>query len=80
MKISAIIPAGAEPVYNMEVQDTHDFVVNNGIVAHNCYDEVRYICMEYPINPPERVTEPPKPYSPLEHYDNPDSTVRYFRR
>lgn len=78
--ISAIIPAGTEPVYNMEVQDTHDFVVNNGIVVHNCYDEVRYICMEYPINPPERVAEPPKPYSPLEHYDNPDSTVRYFRR
>lgn len=44
------------------------------------YDECRYICMEYPINPPERVTEPPKPYSPLEKYENPDSTVRYFRR
>ncbi len=44
------------------------------------YDECRYICMEYPINPPDRPAEPPKRYHPLEHYDTSDSTVRYFRR
>ena len=44
------------------------------------YDECRYVCMEYPINPPERAIELPKPYDPLARADTSDSAVRYFRR
>lgn len=44
------------------------------------YDECRYVCMEYPINPPERAIELSKPYDPLARADTSDSAVRYFRR
>ena len=29
-------------VYNMEVDGTHCFAVNGGIIVHNCMDAVRY--------------------------------------
>ena len=45
MKIRSIRPAGRADVYNMEVADTHDFVIQGGVVSHNCCDEVRYFCM-----------------------------------
>lgn len=49
MKVVAIEEAGTADVYNMEVAETHDFAVNNGVIVHNCYDEQRYIFMENPI-------------------------------
>lgn len=33
-----------EPVYNLEVEDTHCFAVNGGIIVHNCEDATRYLC------------------------------------
>lgn len=33
---------GAEPVYNLEVDDNHNFAVNGGLVVHNCMDSARY--------------------------------------
>lgn len=51
--------AGSAPVYNMEVSDVHDFVIQGGIVAHNCFDEMKYHLMQYPI--PPRRPEKPKP-------------------
>ncbi len=45
MRVIAIAPAGKSDVYNLEVDGTHDFVVENGVIAHNCYDEVRYFLM-----------------------------------
>ena len=35
----------------MEVEDTHDFVIQGGVISHNCADEVRYMCMSRPIKP-----------------------------
>lgn len=32
---------GHEPVYNMEVDDTHCFAAN-GLIIHNCMDSARY--------------------------------------
>lgn len=32
-------------VYNMEVDGTHCFAVNGGIIVHNCMDAVRYFVM-----------------------------------
>jgi len=31
-----------QDVYNLEVDSTHNFIVNNGIVVHNCMDALRY--------------------------------------
>ena len=47
MKIKSIMPVGEADVYNMEVDDTHDYAVNNGTIVHNC----RYILMEHPMTP-----------------------------
>lgn len=52
MKVKRITYAGKADVYNMEVDGTHNYVVNGGFVAHNCYDECRYVLMESPISPP----------------------------
>ena len=51
MRVTAIRPAGRADVFNLEVEDTHDFAVGSGIIVHNCYDELRYVCMENPIAP-----------------------------
>ncbi len=43
----------------MEVEDVHNFVIQGGVVAHNCFDEMKYHLMQYPI--PPRRPEKPKP-------------------
>lgn len=42
VKISDIRLAGNRPVYNMEVEEYHNFSINGGIIVHNCMDAVRY--------------------------------------
>lgn len=49
MKVKSISYAGKADVYNMEVEDTHSFVIQGGVISHNCADEVRYFCMSRPI-------------------------------
>lgn len=41
--ISSIRKLGSEPVYNMEVDEYHNFSVNDGIIVHNCMDDIRYM-------------------------------------
>lgn len=33
---------GVENVYNMEVEENHNFAVNGGLIVHNCMDNIRY--------------------------------------
>lgn len=33
---------GKQDVYNMEVEDRHNFSVNGGLIVHNCIDGLRY--------------------------------------
>lgn len=40
--IASIKPCGKAPVYNMEVDEYHNFSVNGGIIVHNCADATRY--------------------------------------
>lgn len=40
--IKSIKPIGREPVYNMEVDDTHCFATD-GLIVHNCMDAMRYM-------------------------------------
>ena len=51
MKVKAISCVGERDVYNMEVEETHNFVIQGGVVAHNCADETRYFCMMRPVKP-----------------------------
>lgn len=51
MKVKSVTYAGKADVFNMEVEDTHDFVIQGGVISHNCADEVRYMCMSRPIKP-----------------------------
>lgn len=60
--IKSIKRANPEPVYNMEVEDNHNFAVADGLIVHNCMDATRYfvktrkiirknLCRETKINP-----------------------------
>jgi len=60
MTVKRITRAGRADVYNMEVDDTHDFVIQGGVISHNCADESRYFCMARPIGP--RINLPPDGY------------------
>lgn len=40
--IKSIRMIGTGPVYNLEVEDNHNFAVNGGLIVHNCQDAVRY--------------------------------------
>lgn len=59
MRIKSITYAGKADVYNMEVEDTHNFVIQGGVISHNCADEARYFCMARPIAP-RMAAEPDK--------------------
>lgn len=65
MKVAKIEYAGKASVFNMEVEGTHSFVVNDGIVAHNCYDALRYLLVMHPT--PKRIDPAPvvRGYDPL---------------
>ena len=51
MRVKSIRYAGKADVFNMEVDNTHDFVVQGGVISHNCADETRYMCMSRPVKP-----------------------------
>ena len=44
-----------EDVYNMEVDDNHNFAVNGGIIVHNCMDSTRYFVKTMKIAVPKKV-------------------------
>ena len=44
---------GYEDVYNMEVEDNHNFAVNGGLVVHNCMDSMRYFVRTKHVAPTE---------------------------
>lgn len=44
MKIKKIEQVENEDVYNMEVENHHNFAVNGGFIVHNC-DALRYFCI-----------------------------------
>ena len=68
MKILSITPAGKADVFNMEVEDTHNYVVNGGFVAHNGYDATRYFLMDHPMTPAKKPPREYKPFSPFDEH------------
>ena len=70
MKVKSIRYAGKADVFNMEVDETHDFIVQGGIVSHNCADEWRYAMMSRPIAPRKPVEKQIIPNDPLDMFKN----------
>ena len=70
MKVKSITYAGKADVFNMEVEDTHNFVIQGGVIAHNCPDEVRYMCMSRPIQPIVPAKPQPIVVDPLNQFSN----------
>lgn len=68
MRVVKITYAGKADVYNMEVDDTHDFAVQGGVIVHNCPDEVRYMCMSRPVSPIVPVERKPIISDPLDQF------------
>lgn len=60
MKVKSIKRIGTADVFNMSVDDTHEFIIQGGVVSHNC-DDLRYFCMSRPIAP--RIIE--EKYEPM---------------
>lgn len=40
--VKSVEKIGKSDVYNMEVEDTHCFAVEGGLIVHNCMDAMRY--------------------------------------
>ena len=68
MTITKIEYAGKQDVFNMEVEGIHSFVVNGGIVAHNCFDETKYFCMMCPMATFERKAQKKRKKTPFEKW------------
>lgn len=47
--VTSVEPAGKSDVYCMEVEEAHCFVLENGLIVHNCYDEVAYSLISRPM-------------------------------
>jgi hypothetical protein len=43
-KVKSIERIGKKPVYNLYVEDTHNFLIQGNVVSHNC-DAVRYLAI-----------------------------------
>jgi hypothetical protein len=44
-EVVEIVEAGQHDVFNLEVERTHAFAVNGGLIVHNCADDTRYACL-----------------------------------
>jgi hypothetical protein len=40
--VKSVSRLGVQDVYNLEVEETHCFAVNGGLIVHNCIDSLRY--------------------------------------
>ena len=47
--VLSITDAGIADVYNLHVPDGNAYLIEGGIVTHNCYDSIRYMMMDHPI-------------------------------
>ena len=62
-KVISIELDGYEDVYNMEVENHHNFSVNGGFIVHNC-DAIRYFLSGRPCNAETIKTKLPKDIPP----------------
>lgn len=43
MRVKSVTPAGIHPVYNMTVDEHHNYMIVGGVILKNC-DAARYFC------------------------------------
>ena len=48
-KVVSIKPIGIFPVYNMVVDEYHNYITANGVILKNC-DALRYYCQHRPVS------------------------------
>lgn len=53
VRVKSVVLDGYEDVYNMEVEDNHNFAVNGGLIVHNCMDSIRYFVKTMHIAKPK---------------------------
>lgn len=46
VRVKSVKPVGKADVYNMEVDNHHNFMVDGGFFMHNCIDATRYAFSE----------------------------------
>lgn len=68
MRVKSVTWLGKEPVFNMEVEETHDFAVENGVIVHNCYDALRYVLNANPMPSFEPREEKRSNFNPFRKY------------
>ena len=52
---------GKQPVYNMTVENTHNYILSSGIVSHNC-DALRYFSIYWTVSAENLTEKPRKPW------------------
>lgn len=45
-RVKSVRVIGKEDVYNMEVENTHNYSINGGLIVHNC-DSLRYFAVQW---------------------------------
>ena len=79
MRVARIIPIGRRDVYNMEVSETHDFVIQGGVISHNCADESRYFMMSRPVKPLVKEMKTPRGDDPLNQREPEKPVVNVYK-
>ena len=71
MRIKSIKYIGKQPVYNMTVENTHNYLLDSGIVSHNC-DAARYFAIYWTLSAEETKKDDHKAWraDQWEDYDN----------
>lgn len=68
MKVKSITREGKADVFNMEVEETHNFVIQGKVISHNCADAIRYVMMARPIKAPREKAKEEFHYDPLNQF------------
>ena len=72
------IETGICPAFPFGAADVEDIDTDG---EDHIYDELRYVCMKNPISPRLRPVEKPRPYNPLDTYqDNQYDRYEFYRR
>lgn len=69
MKVKYVRSAGVEPVYNMTVEEFHNYLIHGGIILKNC-DALRYFVQFRTLGAiRQEAREEAEPGAALEDYD-----------
>ena len=64
MKIKSITPAGIMPVFNMVVDEHHNYMISGGIILKNC-DALRYFAVTRTLSAERVYTPTPEDFEPM---------------